>query len=109
MEEKKLIPAPIDNKNVMQDWIEEIFDYQTCIWGEKNRAIGFIHEQPVLATWGGNTLLWKFTEESTIEDSDHLAVLRDRLNDAHDPNGDLLEKFKVIGNVLVQQFYWRES
>lgn len=105
--EKELIPAPIDNKNVVQDWIEEIFDYQTCIWGEKKSAIGYVHGQPVMAAWSENNLLWKFMEEKTIEDSDHLAVLKDRLNDAHDPDGELVETFKVLGNILWQKFYWK--
>ncbi len=107
--EKELIPAPIDNKNVVQDWIEEIFDYQTCIWGEKKSAIGYVHGQPVIAAWYKNILLWKFTEEKEIENSDHLAELRNRLNNAHDPNGNLIEEFKVIGNILMQKFYWKDE
>ena len=30
--EKELIPAPIDNKNVTTDWIEDVFDHQSCLW-----------------------------------------------------------------------------
>ena len=109
--EKTLMPAPIDNKNVMQDWIEEIFDYQTCVWGEKNCAVGFIHEQPVFAAWTNNHLTWKFTEVRLLDDDgcDHLAVLKDRLNDAHDPDGDLVETFRVARNVLWQSFYWKNE
>lgn len=109
MEEKKPIPAPIDNKNVMKDWIEEIFDYQTCIWGEKRCAIGFIHEQPVFAFWSNNVLTWKFTEEKSILDSDHLAILKDRLKDHHDPDGSLEETFRVVDNMLMQRFYWKNE
>lgn len=107
--EKSLIPAPIDNKNILQDWIEYIFDYQSCIWGEKNRAIGFICGQAVLATWDGNNLLWTFTEKASINGSEYLSALRKRLESAHDPNGNLVEFFKVVGNSLWQTFYWKDE
>ena len=106
--EKKMMPAPIDEKNVTSDWIECVFDNETCIWGKGKCAVGFIHEQPVMAAWSGNTMLWKFMEEQTIEDTDHLAVLKDRLRRCTDPESDLTETFNVVGNMLMQKFYWKD-
>lgn len=108
MTNNELIKAPIDNKNVMQDWIEEVFDGQNCVWG-KGSAVGYIYNEPVLAAWSDNMLLWQFILDNSIEDTNHLAVLKDRLNAHHDPDGSLVEKFTVIGNILMQQFYWKED
>ena len=108
MKEKELIPAPIDNKNVMEDWIEDIFDNQTCIWGDR-KCIGFINGQTMIASWTLNRLMWKFAELKNIEGSECLNVLRRRLNEAHDPDGNLIEEFFVVGNRLWQDFYWKNE
>lgn len=107
--EKKLIPAPIDNKNVTTDWIEEVFDYQTCIWGKRESAIGFIHDRPVVAEWSENNLFWKFVEEESIDGSDHLEELRKRLKVYDDANPELVESHNVIGNYFWQKFYWKNE
>lgn len=109
MEKKGLMPAPIDNKNVDTDWIETIFDNQSCVWGENKSAVGYINGEPVIAAWDGNLLLWQFPLITSLEDSSHLDVLKDRLNAAHDPNGDLIETFAVTGNLLMQKFYWKNE
>lgn len=106
--EKNLIPAPIDNKNVTTDWIEEVFDFQTCLYN-KNKAVGFIDNEPVLATWQNNILLWNFHLETKIENSKHLTVLKKRLAEYHDPDGNLFEEFVVVGNTLMQKFYWKNE
>ena len=107
--EKELIPAPIDNKNVTTDWIEDVFDNQSCIWGENKSAVGYINEEPVIAAWDRNLLLWQFSLITSLEDSISLSILKDRLNAAHDPDGDLVEDLKVVGNLLMQKFYWKNE
>ena len=107
--EKELIPAPIDNKNVTTDWIEDVFDNQSCIWGKKNSAVGYINEEPVIAAWDRNLLLWQFSLITSLEDSISLSILKDRLNAAHDPDGDLVEDLKVVGNLLMHKFYWKNE
>lgn len=56
----KLIPAPIDGKNVMTDWIEEIFDEHSCIVGGKQGEIrmGFVDNRPVTCFVSGNAIFW---------------------------------------------------
>ena len=107
--EKEMIPAPIDNKNVTTDWIETIFDSQSCVWGEKRSAVGYINGEPVIAAWDRNLLLWQFSLITSLEDSISLAILKDRLNAAHDPDGDLIETLNVVGNMLMQRFYWKNE
>lgn len=109
MEKKELIPAPIDNKNVDTDWIETIFDNQSCVWGDKRSAVGYINGEPVIAAWDNNLLLWQFPLMPAIEDTVPLSILKNRLNAAHDPEGDLVEDFSVVANMLMQKFYWKNE
>lgn len=57
---KKLIPAPLDGKNVTRDWICEIFDNYDCILGGKRDEIytGFVDSRPTTCIVNGNTILW---------------------------------------------------
>ena len=106
--EKKLIPAPIDNKNVTTDWIEDIFDYQTCVWGKKC-AVGFINSEPVIAGWKENLLIWQFPITTDFENSISLARLKDRLEKYSENNPELVEHYNVFGNMLMQKFYWKSE
>ena len=105
---KKMMPAPIDNKNVMCDWIGEIFDNGDCT-RNNNTLVGFIHEEPVIATWKDNILLWQFSIMRNIKDTLELSVLQKRLAEHHDIEGSLVEQFTIIGNLLMQQFYWKNE
>ena len=106
--EKGLIPAPIDNKNVTTDWIEEIFDFQTCVWNKKT-AVGFIDNEPVIVSWENNILLWSFPLMLSVSDSDHLKVLKGRLEVYNDVNVELTTKDTAFGNVFMQKFYWKDN
>lgn len=57
---KKLIPAPLDGKNVTRDWICEIFDNYDCILGGKHDEIysGFVSERPTNCYIYGNQVYW---------------------------------------------------
>ena len=58
--ENKLIPAPLDEKNVTTDWIEMVFDDYNCTCGgHKDRSyVGFVNECAVLARIHNNSLWW---------------------------------------------------
>ena len=107
--EKELIPAPFDEKNVSTDWIQDVFDNQSCVWN-KQTAIGFINNNPVLVTWDDNILLWKFPLVTDIKEFGNLAVLRDRLKIYEDdPNNNFVTKDSLVGNLLMQKYYWKSE
>lgn len=48
--------APIDDKNVMSDWVfDNLFDGGDYVWGN-NEAMGFIGGFPSFASYGGHVL-----------------------------------------------------
>lgn len=52
----ELMAAPIDDKNVMSDWVvENLFDEGNYVWG-KNEAMGFIGGFPSFASYAGHVL-----------------------------------------------------
>lgn len=107
--EKELIPAPFDEKNVSTDWIRDVFDNQSCVWN-KQTAIGFINDHPVLVTWDDNILLWKFPLVTDIREFGNLAVLRDRLKIYEDdPDNNFVTKDSLVGNLLMQKYYWKSK
>ena len=48
--EAKLIPAPLDEKNLTTDWIEEAFDNYSCSCGGKRNNVytGIVEDCPVV-------------------------------------------------------------
>ena len=107
--EKELIPAPFDEKNASTDWIQNVFDNQSCVWN-KQMAIGFINNNPVLVTWDDNILLWKFPLVTDIEEFGDLAVLRDRLKIYEDdPDNNFVTKDSIVCNLLMQKYYWKSE
>lgn len=58
MKKRRLIPAPLDEKNVTTDWIEELFDDQSALYA-RHKRLGFIAGVAVQASWEGNVLTWK--------------------------------------------------
>lgn len=105
--ERKTYPAPIDGKNVTTDWIEDIFDSQMCLYG-KNSRLGYINDEVVLARWEENKLMWEFLRKNYLN-SILLSTLIKRLAEHYDLMGDLVEKFDLQENTLVQSFYWKEE
>lgn len=103
-----LLPAPIDGKSVTTDWIEEIFDHQTAAWG-KGCMVGFINESPVMATWARNVLTWQFLNVASIKSSKELEVLKKRLSVFDDSNAELLHDYEIVGNILIERFFWNSD
>lgn len=107
--EKNLIPAPFDEKNASTDWIQDVFDNESCVWNDKT-AVGFINDNPAIVAWSGNILLWKFPLATNIEDSGDLSELRDRLKRYdEDPDNNFITKDTIAGNLLIQKFYWKNE
>ena len=57
---KKII-APIDEKNVCTDWIEDVFDDLSCVKNGR-QAMGFINDAPVYTYWEKNCITWRCVE-----------------------------------------------
>lgn len=57
----KLIPAPIDEKNVCTDWIEEVFDNLRHVESGK-QAVGFVNDAPVYVSWYENQMTFLVVE-----------------------------------------------
>ena len=107
--EEKLIPAPIDDKNVMTDWIEEMFDDGSCITDyNHNRIIGFIEQCPVLVKWYRNRIEWKFVDRDN-DNSKGVDSLWKKLEKKAKANPELIQDPSVIGDGIAQNFYWRDE
>lgn len=106
--EKKLIPAPIDNKNVMEDWISDVFDNGDCT-EDRKRIIGFIDHSPVMASWHDNMLIWTFYDQSFIERQSGIKALRIRLIEREAANPELVVKRSEDEHGIIQRFYRRDD
>lgn len=103
--EEKFIPAPLDDKNVMTDWIEEVFEFGSGLF-HMGQWIGFVLGCPVLATWRENVLTWSFIrgEIKAAQKS-----LIERLKVYEEDNPELISKIEIAGNDVVQSFFWRNE
>ena len=102
--EKNVIPAPLDDKNVMTDWIEEVFDFQSGLF-HKNQCVGFVSGCAVLATWIDNMLTWYFVSGEIKKAQ---SALCERLREKEDVNVELFSQIDIINNYVIQHFYWKE-
>lgn len=104
---KNLIPAPLDEKNVMTDWIMEIFDnYGDCVCNGK-QYVGFVSNVPVYARYYGNTIVWMVIY--TISPDHTISVLQSRLKEHEDTESSLFSKMTIEENVLYQEFFWLDD
>ena len=66
----ELMAAPIDDKNVMSDWVvENLFDEGNYVWG-KNEAMGFIGGFPSFASYAGHVLEIRMTKRGTLSEEE---------------------------------------
>lgn len=104
MEKTKLIPAPLDEKNVTTDWIEEMFDDQSALYG-KNGMLGFVDGAAVLASWSAHILMWK-----VLDGDSHEAIMRliERYEERYpDEESPFIVEKQAYTNVYVMRFYWK--
>lgn len=102
----ELIPAPIDDKNVMEDWINDVFDNGDCT-EDRKRIIGFIDHSPAMASWHDNVLIWTFYEVAWVDRQNSIKELRRRLAEKEDPKSNLYSLITGGEHGLVQKFYWK--
>lgn len=106
MAKKRLIPAPLDGKNVTTDWIEELFDEQSALYGS-HKMLGFMAGATVQASWCENRLLW------TVLDGDPHDAFRcldkrylERYPDADSP---FVVRENIRGKHCLWGFYWKSN
>lgn len=102
----KKFAAPLDEKNVMTDWIEEIFDDYSAIRCRR-MFLGYIQYIPVYAKYSGNQIVWKVVDGTSSDVELVIEVLKKRLLEHEDPERDLFSEFKISGSTLTQTFWWK--
>ena len=104
MEEKRLLPAPLDGKNVTTDWIEGLFDDGSVLYGS-HKAVGFMGGAVMKALWSENCLVWRVLDGDTAA---ALATLRKRYG-AHYPEetSPFTVREELGEDLLIQRFYWK--
>ena len=116
MDYKNLIPAPIDDKNITTDWIEEIFDFD-CAASNGKTYLGFINGLPIKADIKDHQIYWSllsshvcFESPSEEEVKDMIAERNKRLRYLDD-NKRIHVDYRYMhgGTTLVQSFYWSNN
>ncbi len=105
--ETKKIPAFIDDKDVMTDWIEEIFDHWDCTYSSC-QLVGFVNDVPTYAHWNGNTITWKpmcYDNETTKETLD---IIKKKLLEYETDTDELYSEIYIFNNAsIIQKFYFK--
>lgn len=116
---ERLIPAPIDEKNVTSDWIEDVFDV-CCVGGNHNGTyVGFVNNCVILCEYNGNNIYWTVSEKANSTNSQRYAAfyeLKQRLFALDKENENLTVKYSVayddregkkVGMTLHQSFFFK--
>lgn len=104
MANEKLIPAPLDEKNMTTDWIEELFDDQSALYG-KHKMAGFMAGALMQAWWNNNMLIWKVFDGDYNEAIKRLLErYKERYPEEESP---FILKQQVTANICVMKFYWK--
>lgn len=114
MNEENLIPAPIDEKNISSDWIEDVFD--RCVFGGSNSNVftGFIKDCLVSAKFVDNILWWKVEQDFFNlgeEREQAFTELKKRLKEYEKEETPVVEKDYFYDKKLVisQHFFFVEE
>ena len=106
--------APIDEKNVCSDWIEDVFDEYTTIHAEKrgkNTFVGFVSDCVCICSYsfGNNTLKWQIVADRKEDAERAIKTLFNRLQD-YDKEGEPLQtEYTTEDNTLYQSFFFVED
>lgn len=101
------IKAPLDEKNVTTDWIEQIFDGLNCVQNGC-QMVGFVNECVVDCSWFDNTLQWRAHDNK----KETLNEIKKRLmefeqDDSYSP--EVYSDIYIVGGMfLVQKFYFND-
>lgn len=106
---KKII-APIDNKNVTTDWIEEIFDNCGDCVRNDNKFTGFVKDSVCCCEFINNHLFWHIPKDFAKNAKESWEELIKRLKEHDTP--PLFVKYDDSMKdelLLLQSFYWLED
>ena len=106
---EKLIPAPLDEKNVTTDWIEEVFDDCNCT---RNGSVytGFVKDSVCSCLVGRNTIIWKIDKDYAKDAGLSYTELLKRLREHDTP--PLVVKYDTSMKetlLLGQRFFFRDD
>lgn len=105
--EKKLIPAPIDEKNVTSDWIAEIFDNcGDCVMHD-NKFTGFVKDSVCCCEYINNHLFWHIPQNFAKNARESWDELIRRLKE-HDTEPLVVKYDESMKDelLLLQSFFW---
>jgi hypothetical protein len=110
--EKKIIPAPIDGKNVGTDWMDAVFDSADVV-EHRRMMLGFIWNCVVYAEWHDNTITWRVMQDIGQGDSiGAYHILNERLKEMESDEQNIFSRIQhgELGKLeLVQSFYFKED
>ena len=106
MKRQDFEPAPIDNKNILTDWIEFVFDGYNMICGGKkdNIYMGFVDNIPCIGKIYYNTIEWKLVCDKPIYHK--LEVV---LNSFENDEDGVFSDIEVTEDGILQSFYFTEE
>lgn len=93
--------AFIDNKNITDDWIYDMFDYAVSDSVGNNLA-GFIKHIPVCVSWDGNVVLWR-----TFSSMDSTFIINKLMEYENDNLDYYSEITQLTDNAIIQTFYYK--
>ncbi len=108
--EKKLIPAPLDEKNVTTDWIESVFDYYDYTYDGKNTYTGFVKGSVCCCVYHGNHIIWHINQHYSVNAKQSYEELIKRLHEFD--TAPLVVKYDTSMReelFLMQKFYWEDE
>lgn len=107
---KKLIPAPIDEKNVTSDWIEEIFDDNNYTYDGRNMYVGFVMGSVCCCMYHKNRIFWQIVQDFAKKALESYNELLRRLREHDEP--PIVVKYDTSlydRLLLLQQFYFEDE
>ena len=109
MRTDNLIPAPVDDKNVSTDWIEDIFDDCAGVL-LYHTYVGVIAERLVTVQWDSNTITWQVIPNDGLNFGDAYFLLNERLTKYDNDDERLLVEYdRSRPATIIQRFYWKEE
>ena len=101
---KKLIKAPLDEKNISPTQI--IDDLTNCNnIGEGNTAVGYMCKTPVLFEYDNNLMRLRFRSASDL--LKHICSIRNYCKDMQENTEGLVVHYAKSINAFEVRFYWK--